>query len=652
MAEFLEIAFNLPLNQTFTYRHDNPLKESLVGYRAEALFGKRKMTGWVVGESTQSPNDISPDKIKSLNRIVDKEPLFDKEYLKLAQWLSEFYLCSLGEALSTMLPGGRREKELSAMGLEEPPESQAVLTLTKDQKRAISTLLEGREHFFYLKGPTGSGKTEVFLHCAEAIIEKGSSVLYLVPEIALTHQMVDTLRQRFKGNLALLHSHLTPSQKLKEWKRIFKGEARFILGARSAVFAPVKKLGLIILDEEHESSYKAGSTPRYHARQLAMYRCRQQNGKLVMGSATPSLEAWHGMEEGAIVPVTLSERVGGGVFPEIKLIDMRGETQIFSEELIREMGRVTSEGDQIILFLNRRGFSYNYQCRSCGFEMVCRNCSIPMTYHKERGGMVCHYCGFKTPPPSVCPECGSLDAGFSGFGTEQVEEEMSRLFPHLRTVRLDRDSSRTKGTAKMVIDQFKKGEFDVLLGTQMVAKGLNFPKVKLVGIVLADTTLNMPDFRSPERTFALITQVSGRAGRYSAGGQVLIQTYRPEADALALAASYDQELFYKRERESRKLLNFPPVIRLFRLVFRSKKEILAREGAQKAALMLEDAGETDILGPAECPLAMVSNNHRWHVIVRTSEFSRTHEKIDWCRRTIDLSPAVYVEIDVDPVSIM
>ncbi len=656
MDKYIELAFNIPLNRSFTYllpgeelpEEDTPL----VGRRCEAFFGRKKMTGWITSVSETPPDDLEPEKIKPVKRVVDGEPLFDEEYGRLARWLSDFYLCSLGEALSAMLPGGRREKELPAMGTEDDPGVHAAVTLTPDQDGAVGTVLRDEGPFFYLQGPTGSGKTEVFLQCAERTIDRGRGVIYLVPEIALTHQMVDNLRQRFKGSMALLHSHLTPSQRLREWNRIRKGEARFVLGARSAVFAPLPDLGLIIIDEEHEGSYKAGSTPRYHARQVAMHRVRRSSAKLIMGSATPSLEAWHGMDEGAIVPVRLTQRVGGGEFPRIRLVDMRKETQLFSHELIREITRVTEEGNQVILFLNRRGFSYNYACRSCGFEMVCRNCSIPMTYHKEKGGMVCHYCGYRTAPPRACPSCGSLDAGFSGFGTEQVEEEMVRLFPHLKTVRLDRDSSQKKGMGKQVIEQFRKGEFHVLLGTQMVAKGLNFPKVKLVGIVLADTTLNMPDFRSPERTFALVTQVSGRAGRYSAGGEVLIQTYRPEADALALAARYDQEEFYRKERESRLMLSFPPSNRLFRLVFRSRKEEDARKASEKAAYMLEHAGEKDLLGPSECPLAVVANNHRWHLIVRTAEFSLTHDRISWCREQIELPSSVYMEIDVDPQSIM
>ncbi len=656
MGKYLSLAFNIPLDRTFTYSlpegEDRKGGAPLIGCRAEAPFGRKKLTGWILDETDTPPEDLEADKIKPLLRIVDSEPLFDAPFKELALWLADFYLCSPGEALGAMLPGGRREKELPAMGSEDDPGIHAAVTLTGDQDRAVGRILREEGPFFYLKGPTGSGKTEVFLQCAEGVIREGKSVIYLVPEIALTHQMVDALRQRFKGSMALLHSHLTPSQRLTEWNRIRRGEALFVLGARSAVFAPLDKLGLIILDEEHEGSYKAGSTPRYHARQVAMYRCRREKARLIMGSATPSLEAWHSMEEGAIVPVNLTERVGGGVFPRIRLIDMRRESQLFSDDLIREIVRVTGEGDQVILFLNRRGFSYNYSCRSCGYELVCRNCSIPMTYHKEKGGMVCHYCGYRTPPPAACPDCGSLDAGFSGFGTEQVEEEMARLFPHLKTARLDRDSTTKKGEGKRVIEQFRRGEFQVLLGTQMVAKGLNFPRVKLVGIVLADTTLNMPDFRSPERTFALITQVSGRAGRYSSGGEVLIQTYRPEADALALAAAYDQESFYVRERENRRLISFPPANRLYRLVFRSRKEEEARKACERAAGMLEHAGEKDLLGPSECPLAVVANNHRWHLIIRTEEFSRTHDRIVWCRDHIDLPSSVYMEIDVDPQSIM
>ena len=443
-----------------------------------------------------------------------------------------------------MLPGAKREKDLPPLGLggEEDITRKAV-TLSDEQQEALDAVTQGSDSYCYLYGITGSGKTEVFLRTAEDVLAKGKSVIFLVPEIALTHQMIDDISGRFDTKPAVLHSHLTPSQKLKEWRRIQSGEARIVLGARSAVFAPVKDLGLIILDEEHETSYKSGSTPRYHGRQVAMKRCLMAGAKLLMGSATPSVEAWSMMEKGSFKKLVLKQRPAGGGLPEIRVVDLKGSKSLLSQDLIRTMESVLQEKKQVILFLNRRGHSYYFHCRSCGYEMKCRQCSIPLTFHKNRNRMVCHYCGYQSAPLTQCPDCSSMDVGYAGFGTEQVEEQVAAVFPQARMARLDTDSVRKKGVLQETISSFKRGDIDILLGTQMVAKGLNFPGVKLVGIVLADTGLSLPDFRAAERSFSLITQVAGRAGRYRNDGLVLIQTMRPDNHAVVCGSRGDLDGF-------------------------------------------------------------------------------------------------------------
>jgi len=644
---YVEVLFNIPLKQSFTYKWHEEIPS--MGVRVEARLKNRKATGWVISCGTEAPQGYT---VHSLERVVDKELLFDQKILDLADWLSRFYLCSLGEALFTLLPGGRVEKELPALGTDEPLPEGAILELTEEQNRAMEAMEKNPHGFWYLHGITGSGKTELYLRMADQMLEQGRGVIYLVPEISLTHQMTDRLEQRYGTKMALLHSHLTPSQRLKEWKRIQRGEAPFVLGARSAVFAPLKDLGLIILDEEHETSYKAGSTPRYHGRQVAMYRCRQEKGMLIMGSATPSLEAWSLMEQGQLQRISLKERAAGGGIPHIELVSMKGEKGILSEILVREIRRVTGEGNQVILFLNRRGFSYHFHCRSCGYELHCRQCSVPLTFHKERNRMVCHYCGYQTPPPTRCPDCGSMEVGYSGFGTEQIEEEIQRLFPDLGVLRLDRDVAEKKGETKRILAQFQKGEKQILLGTQMVAKGLNFPRVRLVGIILADTSLNLPDFRSPERTFGLVTQVAGRAGRYSTDGRVILQTFRPESPALALAAHNRLEEFYKQEWDMRKILRFPPAVRLIRLVFRSRKSCAAEDCAEQAAAVLRSWGLKDLLGPAECALGMVSGNYRYQILIRAEDFSRSHQLVGAYLDKVEAPSNVYREVDVDPQSLL
>jgi len=649
-TDLLEAAFNIPLNQTFTYVNKTE-KKLQIGCRITASFGKRTLTGWVVGLPDKAPGGF---KLKEIDKVVDSEPLFNQSLLELAKWLSSLSLCSLGEALAIMLPGGRQEKDIPSLGLDDPADSTGEIILSEEQQSAVEAIQKGSGEMFYLYGITGSGKTEVFLKAADAVLKEGKSVIYLVPEISLTHQLVDVIRNRFDCGSAVLHSHLTPSQKLKEWRRIQNGEAPLVIGARSAVFAPVENPGLIIIDEEHENSYKAGSTPRYHGRQVAMRRCKSSGATLIMGSATPSVEAWHLMSKKVIKRLNLTKRLAGGGLPEINIINMKDNKGILSPQLIGAIRDTHNRGKQTILFLNRRGFSYFFHCHSCGYEMKCKNCSVSLTYHKHSDFMVCHYCGFKTRPVQTCPDCSSLDVGYSGFGTEQIEEEVRRLFPDLKVSRLDTDSASKKGVMQKTLTSFRKGDTHILLGTQMVAKGLNFPGVSLVGIVLADTGLNLPDFRASERTFSLIVQVAGRAGRYSDDGKVFIQTFKPGTDAVRLAAEGEIDEFYSKELALREMLDFPPFCRIFRIVFRGKKISAVKESAfyfSKEILKNKDH-EFEILGPSECPLGIISGNHRYQLLLRSTNFSRTHSLLNHVYRNNKFPSSVYCEIDIDPVSLL
>ena len=353
--------------------------------------------------------------------------------------------------------------------------------------------------------------------------------------------------KRFDEEVAILHSGMTKSQRLSQWLKIFNNEVSIVIGVRSAIFAPFNNIGLIVIDEEHENSYKSSQTPRYHARQVAQYICKKHGATLIMGSATPSLEAYKLMKENHIKKIELLDRVGFRVIPKMRIVNMINERGIISKDLEKEIQKTIEKKKQVILFLNRRGFSYYFHCRSCGYEMQCPNCSISFTYHKNNNSMVCHYCGYKTKPINVCPECNSLDVGYRGFGTEMVEQEIKSLFPFANVDRLDGDIAKDKKQIFNVLDKFKNGETDILLGTQMVAKGFNFPNVELVGIVLADSAMNIPDFRSQERTYALITQVAGRAGRFNDKGKVIIQTLQPDNIAIQKALKSERESFYDNE---------------------------------------------------------------------------------------------------------
>jgi primosomal protein N' (replication factor Y) len=648
MSAYVEVVFNLPVRKSFTYAVPSGITTA-VGCRVSAPFGARKLAGLVVAEREAPPEGVAS--IKELGRVIDSRPLFDERVLNLARWMARIYMCSLGEALSAMIPGGRRETEPEELPLDEETRDYA---LAGQQSDAIRSIVERGTGSFYLFGVTGSGKTDVFMKVAQEVVAKGRGVIYLVPEISLTHQVVRVFKSHFKERLAILHSSLTPSQRLTEWTRVLDGKVDLVIGARSAIFAPFPNLGMIAIDEEHEGSYKSGTTPRYHARQVAMYRASQEGAVLLMGSATPSLEAWHHMREGTITELRLPDRLSGGAMPAVEVIDMRHQQGPLSAPLLEEIGKTRAEGRQSILFLNRRGFSYLFHCRSCGYEMSCTHCSVALTYHKGRERMICHYCGRSAAPITICPQCGSLDVGYSGFGTEGIEEELQRHFPRLVVRRIDTDAVKKKKVLRQALADFREGRIHVLVGTQMVAKGLNFPGVKLVGIVNADTGFQLPDFRAAERTFSLIVQVSGRAGRSIPDGRVLIQTWRPGAAAIMMAREGRLEEFYSSELEVRRQLGFPPFSRLVRLVVRGRNRQKAMQGcaALTRAVTERVGGAGEVLGPVEAPLARIAGNYRYHCIVRTTKFSEAHARVSAALEEHKAPTGIYIEVDVDPQALL
>jgi primosomal protein N' (replication factor Y) len=658
---YLSLLFDIPVKQAFTYR-DREEGEGAVGKRAAADLGRRQAVGFISAVFDEAPAGIESSRIKTVHRIVDKEPVFGTEDLELAGWMASYYFCSTGEALAAMLPSGRRAAGFASFGADDMDDegvAGSALELSAEQEDALGAIISGSGGGtpFYLYGITGSGKTEVFLRAAEFMLARGKSVIYLVPEIALSRQTAEAIGKRFGGKAATLHSKLTPSQRLAEWVRIRRGDAPIVVGPRSAVFAPVKNLGLIIIDEEHDGSYKSGSTPRYHGRQVAMRRCAVSDATLVMGSATPSAEAWKLMEDGKIRRLRLSARLSGGSIPEIKALSLAQSQGCLSQELKKAIRETANMGRQTILFLNRRGFAYFYHCDNCGFELTCKHCSVSLTWHKNKGRAVCHYCGYETSPPRACPSCGSLEAGFRGFGTEMIEEEVRRVFPDLRIRRVDADTAAKKGCGlEESLAMFRAGAVDLLLGTQMVAKGLNFPGVRLVGVVLADTGLHLPDFRASERTFSLLVQVAGRAGRYFPDGRVLVQTLRPNDPVIVRACALDVEGFFAAELEQRRELGFPPYSRLIRFTLRSREPGKATAAAHRLfesclSLLPPDA---NILGPAECPVALIAGNYRMQLLLRGGNMASLHAAAGRALAVYEQGrdSAVYVEVDVDPVSML
>ena len=657
MAAFYDLIFDIPADQSFTYRTDDKL-ESAVGKRAMVPFGKRDCLGYIIKERDEPPSGVKDEQIKKIRRVVDSELLFDTKDIEIARWIAGYYLCSTGQALSSMIPSGRKAVVPTLPDSDE--ETEPSLSISDEQTNALNAITAKLEkentthpNMFYLFGITGSGKTEVFLRAAQYILNEGKSVIYLVPEISLTHQTAQVIGKRFGSLAATLHSGMSPSARLSEWIRIKRGEAPIVIGPRSAVFAPVPNLGLIIIDEEHDGSYKSGNTPRYHARQIALRRCLNEGARLVMGSATPSAEAWKLMQEGAIKRLDLTKRLCGGGIPEIKAVSLLKTDGCLSKELKDEILLTHKMGRQTILFMNRRGFAHFYQCPACLWELICKRCSVSLTWHKGRGKCLCHYCGYTQPPPSVCPKCGCLEAGYRGFGTEMIEEEVKRSFPDLKIKRVDADTS---SDLKETLSLFKSGGIDILLGTQMVAKGLNFPGVRLVGVVFADTGLHLPDFRAAERTFSLIVQVAGRAGRYFPDSKVIVQTLRMDDPVIIKSCALDVNGFFDVELKQRKTLGFPPYSRLIRFTIRAKEEKRANAAIKRLSsialpLIPKDA---DMLGPAECPIGVINDNYRKQLVFRSPSISSIHSL---ARNVISSyekgkDTKVYLEIDVDPVSML
>ncbi|RMG46293.1 MAG: primosomal protein N' [Acidobacteria bacterium] len=518
---------------------------------------------------------------------------------------------------------------------KEPPPAPAAgfpttppPRLTPAQRAAGARVAElidgGRYAALVLFGVTGSGKTEVFLRAAEHALSRGRSVLYLVPEIGLTPQLAHALRQRFGDGVVVLHSGMPARRRHEAWEDVRTGRVRVVVGARSALFAPLASLGLIVVDEEHDAGYKQEESPRYHARDLALVRARAAGAVAILGSATPSMEAWWLVRTGRAELVELPERVGEGALPAVELVDMReefaetGEERALSRRLAAALRETLYRGEQAIVLLNRRGYTRVLLCRACGEAVGCRHCSIPMTWHRDGERLRCHYCGYARARPESCPSCGSIHLADLGSGTQRAEEEVAAALPGARVARLDRDAARSPRRLAAILGGFARGEIDVLVGTQMIAKGHHFPKVTLVGVLSADASLRLPDFRAAERTFQLVTQVAGRAGRGDRPGRVIVQAFRPDHPALTAAAAQDYRSFAARELPGREMLRYPPAAALANVIVRDPSPARAFERAETLARHIREAGapRVAVLGPTAAPLARLRGEHRVQLLVR------------------------------------
>jgi primosomal protein N' (replication factor Y) len=540
-------------------------------------------------------------------------------------------------------------------------------TLTAAQSSVLteieSAIQNGTYSAFLLHGVTGSGKTEVYIRAMRTALSQGKSAMMLVPEIALTPVFSRRLREHFGGNVAIFHSSLQRGERFDEWSRVKAGEARVVIGTRSAVFAPVKDLGLIVVDEEHESSYRQQDSPYYNGRDTAIVRAQKESAVVVLGSATPSLESFHNSRSGKYRYLSLPERIGGRPMADASIVDMRnvfarhGKSRVFSDELLEAIQETQDRKEQSIILLNRRGYSSFVLCRSCGETVQCKNCDVTLTYHRSERVMICHYCNYREAVPSVCRHCGKDYIHYVGEGTEQLEELLKKAFPTLRVARIDKDTTSNRRRFEKILQDFSDGELDALVGTQMLAKGHDFPNVTLVGVVSVDAGLALADFRASERTFQLITQVAGRAGRGDRPGRVLIQTYHPNHYALRHACAQDYEAFYEEEIRYRQNHSYPPFIALASFLIHGPDLSKVRNDALELRKHLDRANQdrtARILGPAPAPLARLKGEHRFQLLIKSGSRRRLREVADAALRTMAESKTNLrsINLEIDPVSLM
>jgi len=708
---YADIAVCLPLARTFIYKLTTPVE---TGCRVVVPFRKRDVEGFVVGFRKDAPPDIEVHEIGS---VLDAIPLLRPDVFNLCRWVADYYTTPIGEVLKAALPPGISAKHVEGLqhspprreGVDAPSKAKAQtgwrearvrqgeasiedrqdisaelttparqlllscratpplrggeLVMTPDQTKALSTI-NSTPGFrpILLHGVTGSGKTEIYMQAVEHFLAAGKTSLILVPEIGLTPQLTDQFARRFPNQIAILHSSLTRRQRIDEWLRIYRGEVPIVIGTRSAVFAPLGNLALIVVDEEHETSYKQEEVPRYHARDTAVMRAKLAGAAVVLGSATPSMESFHNAASQKYDYVMLTTRVEGRPLPAVEIVNMReeyaaeGKQVVLSRRLLEAINARLDRGEQTMILLNRRGYATFLLCRHCGFTFQCNSCSVAMTYHRSIEKLLCHYCGLARRPPARCPECDSEYIHYVGEGTERLEAELKCRFPDARVGRIDRDAMRHMRDYERVLGGFRAGDIDILAGTQMIAKGHDFPRVTLVGVVGADAPLALPDFRAAERTFQLLTQVAGRSGRGGRPGEVVIQSYFPDHYTFQLAVTQRFEDFYARESRYRKAMFYPPFTALAGIMVTDRDRGRAADTAREIGEYLDSlrSNAMRILGPAPAPLERIKRMHRQQLLIKSSSRASLHHLLGRLRQYIEDRKfgSTRVFIDVDPVSLL
>lgn len=629
--KYINVVVEHSSRHTDTYYTYAAPEEVKTGDVVQVSFSRRSHSINAFVFEDEAEPDCDPSKIKEIAGL-NPDISLNREMIETCIWMKRRYGIKYMDAVRCFVPGGKPSKA----GKEKEPykdaegEAQNIETLTSEQQRAVSMIEEsvvsGRQDNYLIHGVTGSGKTEVYMQVIDRALKQGRTAIMLVPEIALTKQVTDRFIARFgKEKIAVLHSRLTRRERYDEWQRIRKGKARIVVGARLAVFAPLENIGVIIMDEEHEATYKSDMTPKYETVDIALKRLMHYSGVLVLGSATPSVVSYQRAKEGIYRLIELKERYNSNPMPKVELVDMRkellaGNRTVFSGRLYRALEETLADGQQAILFLNRRGYSTFISCRECGKVMECPDCGISLTYHKKENAGICHYCGKKFRVPDICPGCGSRYIRYFGSGTEKVEEFTREIFPDRTVDRLDLDTAKNGREISSIISRFSKGKTDILIGTQLVAKGLDFKNVGLVGVVAADVSLHIPDYRSAERTFQLVTQAAGRAGRGDLEGLVVVQSYTPDNFALQAAKDYDYKGFFEKEIAVRQLMDYPPFTDLILVEFTSEKEkdaLCAAENCRKFLLACDIEEHSEIFSPKLSYHFKGKNSVRYYILIKS-----------------------------------
>ncbi|MCX5751514.1 MAG: primosomal protein N' [Candidatus Saganbacteria bacterium] len=656
------------------YHYSIPLELSSkiqIGSQVKIPFGKREEVGYVVGFSETT--DIEATRIKPIAGIISEEPIFDRDAVEIADWISNYYLAYKISCLRLIMPPGTRGKEK----LKKPAKAKMVqgsvdrvqdyeikngLSPTPEQARALETINElieaNRSETILLYGVTASGKTEVYLQAIANVLIKGKNAIVLVPEVGLTPQLVERFKERFSDHIAIFHSGLTEKKRKTEWLRVKNGLARIVLGTRIALFAPLKNIGIIVLDEEYEVTYKQEQSPKYHAREVAGFLAKRANSPLVLGSATPTVETFYKAKQGEYKLQVLPHRIDNRPFPEVKIVDMKEEQKagnlgVLSRDLRKALVETFKRGEQAILFLNRIGFFTAVICRDCGKPLKCPHCSVALIYYPNSSQLACNHCNYKIKTPVICPNCQSTSIRYVGTGTQRIEQEVAVVYPKVRILRFDRDTTAKKGAHEAIYGTFKEGKADVLIGTQMVTKGLDIANVTLVAAVLADTSLSMPDFRAAEHTFQLLTQVAGRAGRHHLPGKVIIQTYNPDHCVIQAAAKHDYDLFFNEEIKTREDAGFPPFSSLINILFASD----SLERAQKTAedlqkFLAKRLKEEEVLGPIPAAIPKLKGMHRFQILLKGKDLDVLRLALQQSLQKLVIPKDVRVVVDVEPINIL